>query len=77
MVAKKIEQDINGEIVFFHDRKEYGFVGSEEHEDDFMFSEINMGDKVNGEEGERVLFDVMDDYNEEGEKRAVNIRKVE
>lgn len=75
-MGKKIAKDVKGEIEFFHDRKEYGFVSSEEHEDDFMFSVVSLEDNVSREKGEEVVFDVMDNYDgNEGEKRAVNIRK--
>lgn len=72
MSAKKIEQDVNGEVEFYHNRKEYGFINSEEHDEDFMFTDVNLSDNI--DEGDAVVFDVMNNYGEDDERRAVNVR---
>ncbi len=60
---------MNGTVAFFHDRKMYGFIESDEAEDDVFFHVDDLeGESV--EEGDEVSFDM-----EDGEKgpRATNV----
>lgn len=60
---------MNGTVAFFHDRKKYGFIESEDEEDDVFFH-LDDIDQDSIEEGAEVEFDV-----EEGDRgpRATDI----
>lgn len=65
---------MKGVVKFFHDRKKYGFIATDEGEEDVFFhiSELE-GDSDSIEEGAEVEFE-----QEEGDKgpKAVNIKEV-
>jgi CspA family cold shock protein len=64
-----------GTVKWFDNRKGYGFIQSEEHEEDVFvhYSAVQMDGFKTLEEGEKVAFEVM-----KGEKgfRAQNVRRV-
>ncbi|MFB6114846.1 MAG: cold shock domain-containing protein [Candidatus Nanohalobium sp.] len=63
---------MNGEVKFFHDKKKYGFIETEDMDDDVFFH-VNDLDIEEIEEGTEVEFDT-----EEGDKgpKAVNVTEV-
>lgn len=67
---------MKGEVKFFHDRDEYGFIETDEMDDDVFFHRTDLGDDLDVEsveEGLKVEFET-----EEGDKgpKAVNVREV-
>lgn len=63
---------MKGEVKFFHDKKKYGFIETEDADDDVFFH-VNDLDIEEIEEGTEVEFDT-----EEGDKgpKAVNLEEV-
>ena len=61
---------MKGTVKFFHDRDRYGFIETDEMDDDVFFHEEELDDGVEVEEGDEVEFE-----QEEGDKgpKAVNV----
>jgi CspA family cold shock protein len=61
---------MKGTVKFFHDQKNYGFIETEEMDDDVFFHKEEMEDGLRVEEGDEVEFD-----QEEGDRgpKAVNV----
>ncbi len=61
---------MKGTVKFFHDQKRYGFIETEEMDDDVFFHEDDQGEDFEVEEGDEVEFD-----QEEGDRgpKAVDI----
>ena len=61
---------MKGVVKFFHDQKNYGFIETEEMDDDVFFHQEDMDNELNVEEGTEVEFE-----QEEGDKgpKAVNV----
>jgi len=61
---------MKGTVKFFHDEKKYGFIETDEMDDDVFFHENDLDDDLNVEEGDEVEFD-----QEEGDRgpKAVNV----
>jgi len=61
---------MKGTVKFFHDKKRYGFIETEEIDDDVFFHEDDMDNDLEVAEGDDVEFD-----QEEGDKgpKAVNV----
>jgi len=61
---------MKGTVKFFHDQKRYGFIETEEMDDDVFFHEDDQEDDFEVEEGDEVEFD-----QEEGDRgpKAVNV----
>ena len=63
---------VNGTVAFFHDRKGYGFIESDESDDDIFFHMEDVGGE-DLEEGQEVEFEI--DQAPKG-PRAVNLKRV-
>ncbi|MFB6147297.1 MAG: cold shock domain-containing protein [Candidatus Nanohaloarchaea archaeon] len=61
---------MKGTVKFFHDRKNYGFIETDEMDDDVFFHKEEMADDLHVEEGTEVEFE-----QEEGDRgpKAVNV----
>lgn len=61
---------MKGTVKFFHDRKNYGFIETDEMDDDVFFHQEEMDDDLQVEEGTEVEFE-----QEEGDRgpKAVNV----
>lgn len=61
---------MKGTVKFFHNKKRYGFIETDEMDDDVFFHEEELEDGVEVEEGTEVEFD-----QEEGDRgpKAVNV----
>ncbi len=61
---------MKGTVKFFHDRKNYGFIETDEMDDDVFFHKEEMDDDLHVEEGTEVEFE-----QEEGDRgpKAVNV----
>lgn len=61
---------MNGTVKFFHDQKNYGFIETDEMDDDVFFHKEDQEDGFSVEEGAEVEFD-----QEEGDRgpKAVNV----
>ena len=61
---------MKGTVKFFHDRDRYGFIETDEMDDDVFFHEDEMEEGLEVEEGDEVEFE-----QEDGEKgpKAVNV----
>ena len=61
---------MKGTVKFFHDQKNYGFIETDEMDDDVFFHKEEMEDDLRVEEGTEVEFD-----QEEGDRgpKAVNV----
>lgn len=61
---------MQGTVKFFHDQKNYGFIETDEMDDDVFFHKENMEEGLNVEEGTEVEFE-----QEEGDKgpKAVDV----
>ncbi|MFB6190412.1 MAG: cold shock domain-containing protein [Candidatus Nanohaloarchaea archaeon] len=61
---------LKGTVKFFHDRKNYGFIETDEMDDDVFFHQEEMDDDLQVEEGTEVEFE-----QEEGDRgpKAVNV----
>jgi CspA family cold shock protein len=64
---------LQGTVKFFHDQKNYGFIETEEMDDDVFFHKDDQDDDIDVEEGDEVEFD-----QEEGDRgpKAVNVTEV-
>lgn len=64
---------MQGTVTFFHTRKKYGFIETDEADDDIFFHISELEGEEEIEEGEDVEFET-----EEGDKgqKAVNVTKV-
>lgn len=64
---------MQGTVKFFHDQKNYGFIETEEMDDDVFFHKDDQDDDIDVEEGDEVEFD-----QEEGDRgpKAVNVTEV-
>jgi CspA family cold shock protein len=61
---------MKGTVKFYHDRKNYGFIETDEMDDDIFFHKEETEDGMNAEEGTEVEFD-----QEEGDRgpKAANV----
>ncbi|MFB6213352.1 MAG: cold shock domain-containing protein [Candidatus Nanohaloarchaea archaeon] len=61
---------MKGTVKFFHDRKNYGFIETDEMDDDVFFHQEEVADDLHVEEGTEVEFE-----QEEGDRgpKAVNV----
>jgi len=61
---------VQGTVKFFHDRKNYGFIETDEMDDDVFFHQEEVEGDAQFEEGDEVEFD-----QEEGDRgpKAVNV----
>lgn len=61
---------MKGTVKFFHDQKKYGFIETDEMDDDVFFHEADQEDGFSVEEGDEVEFD-----QEEGDRgpKAVDV----
>lgn len=61
---------MKGTVKFFHDRKNYGFIETDEMDDDVFFHKEEMEEDLHVEEGDEVEFE-----QEEGDRgpKAVNV----
>ncbi|PSH01109.1 MAG: cold-shock protein [Nanohaloarchaea archaeon SW_7_46_7] len=64
---------LQGTVKFFHDQKNYGFIETDEMDDDVFFHKDDQDDDIDVEEGDEVEFD-----QEEGDRgpKAVNVTEV-
>jgi CspA family cold shock protein len=64
---------LQGTVKFFHDQKNYGFIETEDMDDDVFFHKDDQDDDIDVEEGDEVEFD-----QEEGDRgpKAVNVTEV-
>ena len=64
---------MQGTVKFFHDQKNYGFIETDEMDDDVFFHQDDQDGDVHVEEGDEVEFD-----QEEGDRgpKAVNVTEV-
>jgi len=64
---------LQGTVKFFHDQKNYGFIETDEMDDDVFFHKDDQDDHIDVEEGDEVEFD-----QEEGDRgpKAVNVTEV-
>lgn len=64
---------MQGTVKFFHDQKNYGFIETDEMDDDVFFHKDDQDDDIDVEEGDEVEFD-----QEEGDRgpKAVNVTEV-
>ncbi|AOV95167.1 cold-shock protein [Nanohaloarchaea archaeon SG9] len=64
---------LQGTVKFFHDQKNYGFIETDEMDDDVFFHKDDQDGDIDVEEGDEVEFD-----QEEGDRgpKAVNVTEV-
>jgi CspA family cold shock protein len=64
---------LQGTVKFFHDQKNYGFIETDEMDDDVFFHKDDQDEDIDVEEDDEVEFD-----QEEGDRgpKAVNVTKV-